>query len=172
MWHISHVGDFPAFDIESINFNNNLCHFSNQTKIIKTQNMIDAIDIVNYEKGGRNCDTVRRLKPTLQTTKIAIKNMDPYFQPILWIFQNREIPDANCMAITGGDNIFHIQVVDNEGNWFEAHHESDDDTTEIKIWTSDQGFQTTKDKLWSMEKALEIVEYYYKYQEMLPSVKW
>jgi len=132
---------------------------------------IDAINITRYprDRGPYTIETIER--PTWDIVEREIRSMHNWEKPILWLKQDREIDETNCMAITGGSGIYHLQIVDEKGNWRQAADPEGSDH-EVEVWLSDQGFATEAKFTWPVEKAVKLARWYYDRGTPHPEYSW
>lgn len=110
-------------------------------------------------------------EPTWEKLEREIRTMDPFEKPIIFITTAEDDTESDCMAITGGDGMYHLQISDANAEWHEAVNLSRGDT-EIEVWTSDQGFTTAERFTWSTEDALRIAKFFWQEQKPSPDTKW
>lgn len=109
-------------------------------------------------------------EPTWEKLEHEIRTMDPYEKPIIWITVGGDT-ESDCMAITGGGGVYHLQFSNGDGDWHQAVNPSRGDA-EVEVWTSDQGFTTAEKFTWSIEDALRIAKVFWERQEPAPGVDW
>ena len=65
--------------------------------------------------------------------------MHSYDKPMLDLYQNEDEPGADMMTVTGGNDVYHVQIADHEFRWCQAYDPEGPDQV-IDVWLSDQGF--------------------------------
>ncbi|MDH5730135.1 MAG: hypothetical protein OEZ58_14160 [Gammaproteobacteria bacterium] len=132
--------------------------------------MIEKMHMTNYEDDGWTNSTLEFLNPNWDVVLDRLKSMHNYSRPDLWLLKYKDIPDSYLLAVNGGSGIYHIQV--NDGVYYHEAIDPSGSNEEVDIWLSDQGFSTEKRKTWNLEKAIEMVEYYFNFGEMNPNYEW
>jgi hypothetical protein len=120
---------------------------------------VQAMAISTYEPDtGRGASATHRY-PTWENVRAELLTMEPYSKPLITLEQDDD-PAINSMMICGGNGIYHVQYADNNACWFEAY-DPDGSDEEIAVWTSDQGFLSTRKSTWPLEVALTLAKYYF-----------
>ena len=128
-----------------------------------------SIQVTHYSNDGHEIEEI--MAPDWSALENEIRSMDRHAKPIIWILTSEDNPESDCFAITGGQNVYHLQICDSEGDWKQAVNPAGGDA-EVEIWTSDQGFTTQKRFTWDTGSALTIVEWYWRHQQAYPDVAW
>jgi hypothetical protein len=133
--------------------------------------MIARLEVVQYPRGRGDYWTETFDSPDWYSIDAVIRSMEPYEKPIVSLLKNRDIPDADLMMVNGGDEVFHIQIANSDMRWSEVF---DPDGSEeiVDVWTSDQGFSTSRKSTWSLEDALAIIRYYFDKGKPHPEYHW
>ena len=132
---------------------------------------IDAIHVTRYPRDGGHYTTETIVQPTWDVVERELRSMHNWEKPILWLHQDREVGDSNCMAVNGGCGIYHLQIADEEGNWEQAVDPNGSDE-EVEVWLSDQGFATEGKFTWPVEQAVDLVRWYYERGTAHPRYSW
>jgi len=130
-----------------------------------------SIQITRYSRRTGQSKTEDVDDPSWSMVEREIRTMDRYEKPIIAILTSEENTETDCMMITGGDGIYHLQIADEDGNWQEAVNPRGGNA-KVDVWTSDQGFETEKRFTWDTEDALRISKHYWEEQKPSPDVKW
>ena len=130
-----------------------------------------SIQIERYSRRTGKGTSEDIKEPLWSHVEREIRSMDRFEKPIIFLLNFDDNTETDCMAITGGNGIYHLQVADEEGSWQEAVNSRGGDR-EIEIWTSDQGMTTQQRFTWDTEEAVRIAKYYWEEQEPSPEVKW
>jgi hypothetical protein len=131
---------------------------------------IDALHVTVYRRDGGSKESTMHIAPSWELIEHELRTMDNYEKPILWLHQDRNIGDSDCLAVCGGSGLYHLQVAD-DVDWHEAFDPNGSDA-EIEVWESDQGFSTARKFTWPVEHAIEIVRRYFERSEMHPDYRW
>jgi hypothetical protein len=128
------------------------------------------VQVTHYsrETGRSNNEEIE--EPTWEKLAHEIRTMDPYEKPIIFITSGGDT-ETDCMAITGGSGVYHLQFSDGDADWHQAINPSRGDA-EVEVWTSDQGFATAERFTWSIENALRIARVFWERQEPAADVEW
>jgi len=132
---------------------------------------IDAIHVMRYPRDGGHFTTEVIERPAWDIVERELRSMHNWEKPILWLRQNREVGDSNCLAVCGGCAIYHVQIADKAGDWKQAL-DPEGSEEEIEVWLSDQGFATAAKFTWPVEKALELVRWYFDHGSAHPHYSW
>jgi hypothetical protein len=82
---------------------------------------IDAIAITRYPRDNGPYTTTVVTTPPWETVENELRTMHNFEKPILWLHQDRNVGDTNCLAVCGGNGVYHVQVVDDQDGWQEAY---------------------------------------------------
>jgi hypothetical protein len=133
--------------------------------------MIEQLDVVRYPRGPGNYTTESITSPTLDTVVEHLRSMEPFEKPILTLQKHADISDGDLMMVNGGSGCFHVQIADNDANWFQAVDPNGSDDV-VDVWTSDQGFACERKFTWPLETAIAIVQHYFQTGERHPRYQW
>ena len=109
--------------------------------------------------------------PPWPKIEAVLRSMDRFAKPNLWLFEDRDMPDGNCLAVCGGNGVYHVQVADADGNWTEAFDPHGSNEI-VEVWESDQGFDTQAKKTWSLETTEKLVRWYFENGTRHPGYSW
>ncbi|MEM1202992.1 MAG: hypothetical protein AAGN66_07165 [Acidobacteriota bacterium] len=132
---------------------------------------IQRLEVVHYPRGPGNYTTESFDLPSWEVVFVQLNAMHPYETPFLTLMKYANIPDGDLMVVNGGNDVFHIQVVDSDANWFQALDPNGPHET-ISVWTSDQGFSCERKLTWPLETASRIVRHYFNAGERHPDFQW
>ncbi|HET6250041.1 MAG TPA: hypothetical protein VFE47_20285 [Tepidisphaeraceae bacterium] len=133
--------------------------------------LISALQVTRYPLVGGPYTNTTIERPSWDVVEEELRAMHNWEKPLLWLCKDRDVGYENCMAVCGGSGVFHVQVADNDGNWFQAvdPHGSDQP---VDVWLSDQGFTTKARYTWPVDKAVELVRWYFEHGTMEPRYAW
>ena len=132
--------------------------------------MIEKLELTIYEKDGWTHSIQESVNPDWDSVEQALRAMDKFSRPLLWLFKNQEIPDADLLTVCGGSGVYHVQVEEDE-SWYEAIDPSGS-VDNVEVWLSDQGFSTEKRKTWKFKQARDLVKYYFTTGKRNPKYEW
>lgn len=132
---------------------------------------ICTLQITRYRADGSLKGTEEIEAPTWEEIESEVRSMDRFEKPMLWLLSEVDNTETHCMAVTGGDGLYHVQIADEEGEWTEAVN-PDGGSEVIELWTSDQGLSVERRFTWDLEQTLKIVYVYWSQEQPSPDVKW
>jgi hypothetical protein len=132
---------------------------------------IDALNITRYPRDAGPYTVTMVVTPPWETVESELRTMDNYEKPILWLHRDRKIGDKDCLAVCGGNGVYHIQVIDDQGRWHEACDPNGSEA-DVEVWSSDQGFTTKAKFTWPLEKATELIRWYFEHGTRHPDFSW
>lgn len=126
-----------------------------------------------YTDGGRNWRTEDIHHPSWDAVEEAIRRLDGYWYPFVWLFKDVEAPEDAFpdLNILGGPNEFTLdRFRDDEYVRYYDLSRGDD---EIEVWRSDQGY-TCEAKYCcpSLEIVLRAAKYYCEHGALDPGLQW
>jgi hypothetical protein len=133
--------------------------------------MIESLEITRYTHDNQPYTTETILEPSWDFLEQELRTMDNYEKPILWLCLEAGNGESDSMAVTGGNGVYHVQVVDSTFKWVQAMNPEGSSET-VHVWTSDQGFETEAKFTWDLEKTLEMVRWYFEHGEPHPDFVW
>ena len=132
---------------------------------------IDAINVTRYPRDGGPYTTEMIERPGWEVVEREVRSMHNWEKPLIWVQQDREVGDRNCMAVCGGSGVYHVQIADEEGRWWQAVDPEGSEEV-VEVWVSDQGFSAEAKFTWAVEKAVEVVRWYYERGERHQGYTW
>lgn len=122
--------------------------------------MIACMQVTHYPDGHGPWWTEDILDPTWEQVEGEISSMLRDAKPLVWLLKHRDQADADLLAVTGGEGVYHIQVADAESIWMQAVNPQRGDEM-VEVWTSDQGFTTQARFTLPLGETLSIVKVYF-----------
>ncbi len=107
--------------------------------------------------------------PDWATIEKTILQMDKFYRPMVILF----LENSDALWLNGDKDAWHIQKYEADiDSYSEAVNPLGSDT-EVKVWTSDQGFTTTwRHAFNDSKKVLDIVKHFYDTSEFATFVTW
>lgn len=120
---------------------------------------IHHIDIDRYDANGNQLDSEEVSSPAWSVVESAIRQMDNYCRPLVYLFTGETVDDGEVFAVCGGDGRWALFDF-NYGGWQYEDPEGGDE--EVRLWDSDQGYVCCeKNVLTDIEKVLRITKHFY-----------
>ncbi len=127
------------------------------------------IEIARYEDESSAVEQVAA--PAWGRVEEELRTMDRLRKPILYLLPADGDVESNCMVVTGGDGVYHLEIADPNRGWVEAVNPGGGDD-EVEVWTSDQGMTTQRRLTWSADDAVRIARWYWENRTAHPEVTW
>ena len=134
-------------------------------------NAIRVLDVVRYSRDNRPWTSELILEPTWAQLEDELLTMDSFEKPMLWLLRDAEVLDGDLLCVTGGQDVYHVQIAVPIGNWLQAVNPERSDEY-IDVWTSDQGFSTQARFTWTLEPTLKMVRWYFEHGTPHPEYLW
>jgi hypothetical protein len=132
---------------------------------------VRALDVVRYTRDNRPWTSELILEPTWTQLEAELRTMHRFEKPMLWLLQDPDVPDGDLLCVTGGQDMYHVQIATPTGNWVQAINPEGSDKY-VDVWTSDQGFSTQTRFTWRLEPILELVRWYFDHGVGHPKYQW
>lgn len=133
---------------------------------------IKTLEITIYPARGRGYKTDTIRNPTWAQVEAAIRALDHYCHPFIFMGLREECAGEDCMSILGGENGYSISVADANGGWLyfcEPSHTGG----EVPVWTSDQGYYPSEREVtYDLDQVLKIARDYAERGELDAAVQW
>lgn len=133
--------------------------------------MIKSLEIVNYPRDRDGYLTKSFQIPDWNLVLAHLETMYPYEKPMLYLLQHTDARDRDLMCVTGGNDLFHVQIADSAGHWFSAYNPKGSDEV-VDVWTSDQGFACEREWTWPLLDTSELLKHYFETAERHPNYQW
>jgi len=133
---------------------------------------IKALDIIVYPPSGWGYKTHTIHNPIWEQVEEAIRDLDHFCRPFIFVGLREKIAGEDCMTVMGGKNGYAISVADDKGGWL-YYCDPSHTGGEVPVWTSDQGYYPMERHVtYNLELVLRLVRYYADRGEPDPSVEW
>jgi hypothetical protein len=120
--------------------------------------IIHHMTVIRYYRDVRPWDTEVINSPSWPDVEAAVRRMDNYCYPIVWLHTKENDDDENIFSICGGEGrwaLFHMMET-----W--QYEEPGGSDKEARLWESDQGYYCReKNILTDLPKVLRIVKAFY-----------
>ena len=136
--------------------------------------MIFALEITTYQDYGWDYEEELFVLPEFQLIENAIRKLDRYEHPFIILKLDNDFP-GNEMNIMGGKGKYWIDVLEGSEGELQNHviFDVEKSTEVVKIWESDQGFETYEFHLLDeISQAIEIAKYYFENKSLHPRFEW
>jgi hypothetical protein len=133
---------------------------------------IKVLEVTEYAPSGAGCDTHVIPNPTWKQVEAAIRALNHYCLPFIFIGLQDECFGENCLSVLGGPNGYAISAADAEGAWLQ-YCDPTHTGGEVPVWTSDQGFYPSERNVtYDIDLVLRVARHYAERGELDPSVQW
>jgi hypothetical protein len=139
---------------------------------------VTAANIAKYNSDGFSEGETALIDPTWEQVRTHIEEMNRHELPWVWlcktVVDGEPNGESDAMTILGGNNVFHVSIIDADGDFTEAVDTSkdDDDDEIVEVWTSDQGFATLTRNTIGLTETLAIAEWYFANGDAKPGTAW
>ena len=133
--------------------------------------MIAKLEVIHYPLDGGSWETESLATPSLEAVHEEIRTMDPFAKPIATLLQNPDITDGSLMMLNGGNDLYHVQIADEDACWIQAFDPSGSEE-DVQVWSSDQGFSCARKLTWNLDTTLDLVRHYFLNQSPHPGYSW
>jgi hypothetical protein len=134
---------------------------------------VELLDVTIYEDDGWTWRTERIRNPSWDEVEAAIRRLDRFRYPFVWLFQNADVEDVALpeFNVMGGEGEFALEYGPNgtESCYFDPARGDH----EIEIWRSDQGaVREAKYCCPSLDAVLRATRYFCEHGRLDPSLSW
>ena len=134
--------------------------------------VIRVLEVTEYPPNGNAWKTVIHKAPTWVQVENAIRSLNHYCLPFIFIGLQEECRGEDCLSVLGGPNGYAITAADSQGGWLQ-YCDPSHNGGEIAVWTSDQGFYPNERYVsYDLELVLRVTRYYAERGQLDPSVQW
>jgi hypothetical protein len=133
---------------------------------------IKVLEITEYPPSGRGYSTRAVRNPTWDDVETAIRALDHYCLPFIFIGLRDECRGEDCMGVLGGPKGYAISAADAEGSWLQ-YCDPSHIGGEVPVWTSDQGFYPSERYVtYDLNRVLQVARHYAEHGQLDPRVQW
>jgi hypothetical protein len=133
---------------------------------------IRVLEVTEYPPSGRGYDTHIHRSPTWRQVEAAIRALNHYCFPFIFIGLREECYWEDCLSVLGGPKGYAITAADSQGGWLQYCDPSHTGGA-VPVWTSDQGFYPSERYVtYDLELVLRVARYYAERGQLDPSVQW
>ncbi len=119
---------------------------------------VKLMTVIQYYRDGRPWTSEEILNPKWEQVENAVKAMDNYCFPVVWLHPSENPDDEKTLDIIGGNGrwaVFHHM-----GDW--QYSDGSGDETEVRLWESDQGYECQEHNvIKDIKLLLEYVRLFY-----------
>lgn len=133
-----------------------------------------VLHITEYTKDGSSYTSHEIKDPSWQEIESAIRRLDKYCFPFIWIFLSEETNDVPDFQIIGGKGDYWMAGTFNGYSHRRYSNQNvDGEDREVYVWESDQGFYDYESTLChDVEEVLKATRYLCEHGDFDPSVSW
>lgn len=133
---------------------------------------VELMMIAEYETAEREHQLATIEHPTWERVEAAIRNMDKYARPILFLHLDPALDNDQMMEILGGPDVFWV-AVSVEGFSQRRLVNPDGGNEPVEVWTSDQGFADEgRFVTRSVDQVLAVAKHFYDHKTFHPEFHW
>ena len=138
---------------------------------------IKCLDRTIYGPNGRGWKSHKTPAPAWAEIEFAVRALDQFQHPFIHLWaaddeQSQNYDDSDVLEIMGGLNAYWLAGTMN-GFFQRRLHYPEFGTTEIPVWTSDQGFADAEKHICrDIDVVLQITRYYHDNGTFDPSIQW
>jgi hypothetical protein len=139
--------------------------------------IVVAAKLLHYDSDGHSQGETALLDPSWEQIRTHIESMNRHERPSIWLCKSMLDDDepngeSDLMILLGGKNVFHVSILDSDGDFTEAVDVGKDDDEFVEVWTSDQGFETLARNTIDLEATLSIAQWYFEHGTAKPGTDW
>ena len=139
---------------------------------MRSRIVIKVLEVTEYPPSGRGYTTRATPNPTWEQIETAIRALNHYQLPFIYLCLSEECYGEDCLSVLGGPKGYAISVADSEGGWLQycdPRHTGGD----VPVWTSDQGYYPKERYVtYDVELVLRVARHYAEGGQRDPSVQW
>jgi hypothetical protein len=133
---------------------------------------IKVLEVTEYPPSGHGYDTRAIPNPTWEQVEAAIRALDHYHLPFVFIGLRDECCGEDCLSVLGGPNGYSITAADEHGGWVQ-YCDPTHTGGEVPVWTSDQGYYPHERYVtYDLDLVLRVARCYSESGQLDPSVQW
>jgi hypothetical protein len=132
-----------------------------------------VLEITEYPPPGNSGYQTHVVRdPSWEEIESAIRDLDHYCFPFIFMGLRDECCGEYCMSVLGGPNGYSICVAAEASNWVQ-YCDPSHTGGEIDVWTSDQGFYPKERYVaYDLNLVLRVARYYSETGQPDQSVQW
>jgi hypothetical protein len=133
--------------------------------------LVKRLDVCHYLTAWSwNLDKFR--DPTWPQIEDAIRRLDRFHYPWVWLRLIDQESDDNYMTVMGGNGAFWLSISVNGYDQRRVFFPGQGDE-EVDLWTSDQGFVSEKSRVcFDLAAVLSAAKYFAEHADFDPSLPW
>lgn len=142
--------------------------------------LVKVLQITEYGKSGASCESKEIKDPSWPDIEAAIRRLDKYCYPFIWLFLQYDTEDLPEFQIMGGKPPYSGKadywMQGNFGGYYGRCYSNpnvEGEDHEVRIWTSDQGYSDYESTIChDVEEVLKATRYFCEHGGFDPSVSW
>ena|SRR5581483_3160653 len=133
---------------------------------------VKILEWVVYEKDGWTWKSVEKYNPSWAEIEASIRRLDQFCFPFVWL-KLADDDEEGFLNVVGGNGIYAIEGYTEEEGQRRYWNENHSTTRIIKVWLSDQGFETEELYVcYDIDIVLKVARYFAEHGALDPTINW
>jgi hypothetical protein len=134
--------------------------------------LVKVLEFVTYEDDGWTWQSHEILDPSWEQVEAAIRRLDRFGHPFLFLRLREDVPDDERLDVMGGEGAYWVAGL--FGGYFQRRFVNlAGGGDKVRVWTSDQGFADEERFICKdVELVLKVARYFAEHGDFDPSVSW
>ena len=134
--------------------------------------VVRVLEVTEYPPQGPGYQTHVIPKPTWKKIESAIRALNHYCLPFIFIGLRDTCEGVDCFSVLGGPNGYAITAEVKKRGWAQ-YCDPTHTGGEVAVWTSDQGlYPAERNVTYDLKLVLRVTKFYAQNGTLDPSVQW